>query len=259
MDVALVVVAYGLPFGTAPFESARRSLQPLTTYVFRHSTTPSVVAACERVATSPDVVYLPYGVNRGLANSWNEGMVRAFEWADVVLFANDDVEFADGDVDRLVATAAAHPEHYVVTCAGVELSRRERAPSLGYACFAMNRVAFDELGCLDQNLFPIYCEDEDHSRRAALAGLREANCPDTAVRHFGSAAIRGHPELDRQNRVTHAANFAYYQRKWGGPAGHERFRNPFDDPSLGPRIDPDRRHTPYGPGRDRTDHHIVAI
>jgi GT2 family glycosyltransferase len=259
VEVALVVIAYGLPFGTALFDSVRRSRQAVTTYLFRHSTVPAVVDACERVAESPDVEYFPYGVNRGLAKSWNEGMVRAFDWADVVLFANDDIRFGDGDVDRLVASTAAHPEHYIVTCAGVELARRERAPSLGYACFAMNRVAFDELGCLDQNLFPIYCEDEDYSRRARLAGLREENCPGTDVRHFGSAAIRVHPALMAQNQVTHAANFAYYHRKWGGPAGRERFAHPFDDPALGPRIAPEHRHAPYGPGRDRIDHHIVTV
>jgi GT2 family glycosyltransferase len=259
MRVALVVVAYGLPFATRLFETARGCRQELSIHLFRHSRQPNVVRDCERVANWPEVTYYPFGTNRGVANSWNDALVVAFTDCDVVVFANDDVYFSDGDLDHLVTRAAACPEHYIVTCAGFELARRERVPSLGYACFAMNRIAFETLGCFDQNLFPIYCEDEDYAYRAKLAGLAEENCPSTLVYHFGSAAIRTSADLAEQNRLTHDRNFAYYRRKWGGLAGHEVYRRPFNNADFDHRIPPHRRHAPYGTGFDRTDHDIVLI
>ncbi|HET8683428.1 MAG TPA: glycosyltransferase [Micromonosporaceae bacterium] len=259
MKTALVVVAYGLPYSTRLFETARGCRQDLRIHLFRHSGRPDVVRDCERVAAWPEVTYYPYGTNRGVAKSWNEAMVAAFGDCDVVVFANDDVYFSGGDLDRLVSRAAARPEHYIVTCAGIDLARQERVTSLGYACFAMNRVAFDTLGCFDQNLFPIYCEDEDYAYRAGLAGLTEENCPSTMVHHFGSAAIRTFQELGTQNRLTHGRNLSYYRRKWGGLARQEAYRHPFDNAGFDHRIPPERRHAPYGPGFDRTDHDIVAV
>ncbi|MFX6027917.1 hypothetical protein ABTE84_21450, partial [Acinetobacter baumannii] len=67
--------------------------------------------------------------------------------------------------------------------------RGQRLPSCGYACFAINPIALETLGCFDENFFPAYCEDQDYARRAALAGLSEENCADTQIVHMGSNAI----------------------------------------------------------------------
>lgn len=190
---------------------------------------------------------------------WNEAMVAAFAECDVVVFANDDIYFSEGDLGHLVTAAHRWPEHHVVTCSGIELSNERRAPSLGYACFAMNRIAFDTVGCFDENLFPIYCEDDDYAYRARLAGLGEQNCPATTVYHFGSAAIRTSAELGRQNRITHRRNLEYYRRKWGGLARQEAYQHPFGNPIFDHRIPPERRHAPYGPGYDRADFDIVTV
>ena len=109
----------------------------------------------------------------------------------------------------------------------------------------------------DENFFPIYCEDQDFARRAALSGLAEENCADTNVHHGGSSAILSNEELRRQNAHTQSLNFGYYARKWGGLAGHETFATPFGDPELPLRIAPEDRAAPYGPQHDRTDQAVV--
>ena len=46
-----------------------------------HSRMPEKIQELEALATRPDVVYRDYGVNRGLAKSWNEGILWAHEQA----------------------------------------------------------------------------------------------------------------------------------------------------------------------------------
>jgi GT2 family glycosyltransferase len=171
--------------------------------------------------------------------------------ADVVVITNDDVVFAPSDLDALASAAASDRERYIVSCAGPHGRYGCRLPSHGYACFAINPVALDRLGCFDQNFFPAYCEDQDYSRRAALAGLHEGNCANTNVFHAGSTAIFSDQDLRIRNSRTQALNMSYYRRKWGGNGDNERYRYPFNDPAFDYRIPPDRRERPYGPGYDR--------
>ena len=123
----------------------------------------------------------------------------------------------------------------------------------------MNPIAVETIGCFDENFFPAYCEDQDYARRAALAGLSEENCADTAVLHGGSSAIFANQELALQNRITQSRNIAYYVRKWGGDAGHEEFDSAVRQPGFGLRIAPEERAEPYGPAYDRTDRNLVAV
>ena len=194
------------------------------------------------------------------ARAWNEGILACYgAGADVVIVANDDVAPGPGDLDRIAAKASACPDRYVVSCAGHNERLGCFVPSHGFSCFAINPIALQTLGCFDENFFPIYCEDQDYARRAALAGLSEENCADTNVTHGGSSAIFASAELARQNALTQAYNIAYYERKWGGGAGAERFATPFGDPRFGVRITPEDRGAPYGEGYDRSDRHIVAV
>jgi GT2 family glycosyltransferase len=124
--------------------------------------------------------------------------------------------------------------------------------SHGYACFAINPIALEIIGCFDENFFPAYCEDQDYDRRALVAGLHEGNCSTTMIQHNGSGTIARDPALARENAVTQALNLSYYQRKWGGLAGAESLLHPFGDPCLSPKIAPKVRHAPYGI-HDRAD------
>lgn len=261
MRVAIVTIAYGSAEAVEGLlATARSTRHRVTGHLFLHSREPAVEAACARLAAQPGVRLYGYGTNRGVSRSWNEGVLAAYDdGADVVVVANDDLTFGEGDLDRLVERAAACRDRYIVTCAGYHLGYRRPLPSLGYACFAINPVAVERLGCFDENFFPAYCEDQDYARRAALAGLREENCPGTMIRHGGSATIFRNQALRQQNVLTHSRNAAYYCAKWGGPPHGERWRAPFGNPAYDYRIAPERRHAPYGQPYDRADHAIVRL
>jgi GT2 family glycosyltransferase len=126
----------------------------------------------------------------GVSRTWNDGILLSYEQgADVVIVSNDDILFSTGDIDRIAGTAYQQRDRDIVSCAGPHGRRERRLSSHGYACFAVNPIALDRLGCFDENFYPAYCEDQDYARRAALCGLDEANCGDTVVFHAGSTAI----------------------------------------------------------------------
>jgi len=259
--VGLVVIAYNQPGWTQGLlDAAGAARSEIAVHLFLHSTDAATTSTCELLAARPEVRYYPFAENRGVSRSWNDGILAAYDdGADVVLVANDDVRPAEGDVDRVVDKAVGCRDRYMVSCAGPNQRFGRVLPSHGYSFFAINPVALETIGCFDENFFPAYCEDQDHARRATLAGLSEENCPDTAVLHGHSSAIFASPELARQNLITQRRNIDYYVRKWGGDAGAERFETPFGNPNIGLRIAPEQRAAPYGPEYDRADRHLVAV
>lgn len=259
MRVALVTIGYNLPGATGRLiASARKGcVSDLTFLVISHSQMEAKVAELESLAEQPDVVYRPYGVNRGLAKSWNEGILWGYEQGfDVVLVVNEDVTLAAGDVDRLGQTALKRRDCPIVTGRAYNQSEVTWSSS-EYGCFVVNPIALETLGCFDENFFPIYCEDSDYRRRVRLAGLTTAFCEETKVVHGGSASL-AQPGVARQNSLTYARNRHYYQRKWAGEAGGEQFERPFGDPRFTLYIDPRVRDSPY-PGFNRTDQAIVQL
>jgi GT2 family glycosyltransferase len=263
MNIALVTVAYNSAHGIGRLvETALPSEHDanLRVHLFLHSREPETMAACLRLADLPRVAYYPYGCNRGLGKSWNEGILNAYDaGADVVLVVNDDIHFSPGDVHKIAKRAMLHRDRYIISCAGFHRRLNRRLPSHGYSCFAINPIAIERIGCFDENFFPCYCEDQDYAYRARLAGLQEENCSDTMIYHGGSDTIYANPVLSVQNRLTQARNIQYYIRKWGGLGGQERFSHPFDNPQLGLRIASECRRSPYGLLHDRTDQDIVRL
>ena len=261
MKVAVVTIVYSS--STCPssvLETASASAHAVECHVFLHSRYPKLVEACGRIAQDPSVVYYPFGSNRGVSKSWNEGILASFaRQADVVIVANDDIRFSPGDIDKIARRASDCRDRYIISCAGFHERFNRRMPSLGYSCFAINPIAIEKVGCFDENIFPAYCEDQDYARRAGLAGLHEENCPDTALSHAGSNSVLSDPALGRQNALTHRRNLEYYRLKWGGYGGQETFQHPFNNPRIGFHIAPRSRENPYGPTYDRRDRNIVQI
>lgn len=264
--IHIVTIAYNLPdstellFNSAVERGAKK--YDLHFHLFLHSQREQTVAMCEKLADKykSRTSYYPYGTNRGLANSWNEGLLQAQTMgADIKMIVNDDIFFSEGDLDKIADKALFHPECHMVSCAGWHTSFNKKWPSHGYSCFAVNPIALEQIGMFDQNIYPIYLEDCDYAYRAKLLGLVEENCANTMVMHGGSMSVRTDPTLSRQNAFTHRANGDYYQKKWGGMNEQERYDLPFNDPSLSLFIHPDNRDHPYGPEYDRTDQDIVRI
>lgn len=156
------------------------------------------------------VVRLPH--NLGVGASWNlvfKLTPRAPWWVIV----NDDIAFGPGDLAKLLPV--------------MDDGAAKIAMLLGFAAFAINQAALDVLGFFDENFHPGYCEDNDMTWRAGLAGVPMVNI-DAHLEHEGSATIRGHPVYMNQNGVTFPQNLAYYRAKWGGNPGEETFTSPFD-------------------------------
>jgi GT2 family glycosyltransferase len=259
MRIALVTIGYNLPGATTRLlASARQGCRhDLVSLVILHSRMPEKVQELEQLACSSDVVYRDYGINRGLAKSWNEGALWGYEQGfDVVLVANEDVVLGDGDAGRLAELAVLRRDCHLVTGRAFHHSENTWSSS-EYGCFAINPIALSTLGCFDENFFPIYCEDSDYRRRARLAGLSPALCDKTTIVHGGSQSL-SQPQVARQNTQTYARNRHYYQRKWDGEGGNEHFERPFGDPRFTWFIDPRVRDAPY-PGFNRTDHSIVQL
>jgi tetratricopeptide (TPR) repeat protein/GT2 family glycosyltransferase len=259
LDVAVITVGYNLPGATRTLiESALKKCRHRATFaVFSHSRLTAKQQELEELAGRRDLVLFDYGTNRGLSKSWNEGVLWGFENGhQVVLVVNEDVVFGDGDLTRLVDAAYEQRDKFLVMGRCFHENEDRWSPS-EYGCFAVNPPALEILGCFDENFFPIYYEDCDYRRRARLAGLAPGYCDRVSIRHAGSSALK-QPAVARQNRLTYAANRAYYMRKWGGENGSETLEKPFSDARFSLFIDPRVRLAPY-PGFDRTDQHIVTI
>jgi GT2 family glycosyltransferase len=248
MRIHLATIAYNSGDGVADWITTAISAQHELRYqIFLHSAHPPTVAACRKLVSRADVQSEEYMVNRGVSRSWNDAILDGYgSGADLVVLSNDDIRFGPGDLDDLVAYAAAHPEAFMVGCAGPDLRADEHKDSHDFACFVLNPVALDVIGCFDENITPAYEEDHDYNRRAILAGLPAESCPGTRVVHHGSGTIYRDAGLFEENKATHWENWTYYQRKWGGPWENEMFASPFNSSEFGVRIAPEARHRPYG-------------
>jgi GT2 family glycosyltransferase len=258
MLVAVVIPVFSPPqWITRLAQSCDCQDATIRLHLYVHTPASAVAWKCAALAKNRDVELHALGENRGLSRTWNDGMLQGYdEGADVVIVANDDIAFSAGDLDELARAAVAQRDRYIVSCSGLHGRLGRRMPSHGYSCFAINPVAIERLGCFDENFFPAYCEDQDYSRRASLAGLNEANCANTNVFHGGSTAIFSDTSVMKANAWTHVLNMSYYRTKWGGDGGQETYDHPFDDPSLDYRIPPEQRTWPYGPCHDRDDRPI---
>lgn len=100
--------------------------------------------------------------------------------------------------------------------------------------FALNMDLLKRVGDWDTNL-PWYCADQDYYRRITLAGLEcaESGLGDR-VEHYSSATIRSDKRIDFINGIMHPLAFQYYEKKWGGRCGSEKWTVPYNRPDLFP-------------------------
>jgi GT2 family glycosyltransferase len=172
----------------------------------------------------PQVELIRTGANLGFAGGNNVGLRRAYErGAEWVLLLNNDAIAEQGIADALARAAAARPDAGLLACkilwedgrtvqyAGATFNAR-----LGYsgrltgygtpdrrdedgvrdvgradgAALALSRVAFEQVGGLDESLF-VYVEDVELSLRVRRAGFGVVFVPGARVRHKGSAASGG--------------------------------------------------------------------
>ncbi len=253
MKIAIVTISYNQHVGLRKLFASARTKEPLSFFLFRHSTIPATVAACDEVSRNYPTFYFAHGTNRGVARSWNDGILAAADWgADVTIVCNDDIVFGEGDVDKISRAAMDNRDRFVVFAAGKNTRLRRAVSDQGMACYAINPIAIERIGMFDENFFPAYCEDCDYCYRAKMLGLKRFVVGNTSIVHTGSASIYSSSELRAQNARTHSLNDRYYIRKWGDKPEREKFKRPFNSPNLDWYISPEARHAPY-PGRNRND------
>jgi GT2 family glycosyltransferase len=263
MNIQCTVIAYGLADDLLKLFAAADAPN-IKWRLFLHSDIPAVVQACDTlVERYPNLVYYPYKTNRGLSRSWNEGIEASYaDGADVAMIINDDMLPGPCDVQRVAEAAVAHPFCALVKAMGIDLRTGQRTP-MEFGLTAITKTGWKIIGAFDENIWPIYWEDIDWSRRLNLSGLPVYVVEDTAAIHAGSKTSVTVPGLLEQTNHWYDANLAYYRRKWG--AAHtegERFIIPFDDGDPWAieyyalkgawYIDPQFRHAPYG-RHDRED------
>lgn len=264
MNIHIITVAYGLPESTEKLLAVKPASKKNTFHwhLFLHSRIDAVVAVCEEAVKRKDVTGYLYGENRGLAKSWNEGILAARNATpDVIFIANDDALPGKGDIEAM-AEAAVEQEKaesfaYMVTGRMYDQKNEQWATS-DFGLFALNPIALDTIGMFDEQFFPIYFEDKDYAYRAHISGLHAFNVANTEIVHQGSGNIHANPDLMEQNHRTFEANKAYYIKKWGGEPGKERFKQPFSDLRFCTRIAPCDRGAPYW-GFERDDYGLVRI
>lgn len=247
LNIDCIVIAYGLADDLRDlFETA--DAPNITWKIFLHSDIPDVLNVVYRFCAKPGTKTHLYNFrqNRGLSRSWNDGIAQAYmAGADVAMIINDDMLPGPGDVQRVAQAAAEHPECGLIKCMGLDMRSGQRTP-MEFGLTAITKRGWETVGAFDENIWPIYWEDIDWDHRRTLAGLPVHIVQETTAVHAGSKTSVTVPGLLEQTNVWFNANEAYYRRKWGAiHTEGERYAMPFNDPALGLKIEPSRRHRPY--------------
>ena len=111
----------------------------------------------------------------------------------------------------------------------------------GYSAFVMSNEMVSQVGLMDENFYPAYCEDNDHRYRVKLAGMSWDYFPLDAT-HVISSTLHSCRQFEERNRHSFKKNIEYYIQKWGGDRGKEKYSTPFN---LDAPID----YWPYRPDR----------
>ena len=147
-----------------------------------------------------EVTVLPMPTNQGVAGSWNLG-IKLLPFEPVWFFSSADTVYLPGALAKL---AEAKPDEITL------------AASFPYwQTFAIGEEVVRRIGLFDENLYPIYFEDNDYMKRAAEVGITE-NRIDIPLWHENSATIHSDPNLARQNSRTFIDNSSYFESKTQG-------------------------------------------
>lgn len=181
------------------------------------------------VDNSPHGLSLPFavgkrvhrGYNLGVSRSWNIGVRTLLESDDThLVICSQSVVFGrNGGRDLRGMLGDEWGAEYV---------------GLGWHLNTFTRQFFETFGFFDENFHPGYFEDTDALYRMGLLGMPsprengrsrpyyeiDATCPDAGALN------------DRKVEVDFDDLRRYYQSKWGGQQGEEKFERPFNNPDA---------------------------
>jgi GT2 family glycosyltransferase len=251
--IGITTITYNQVGGLTRLIESCDTKEPVHLFVFNHSRNTRIRDEIEGLAkklfkrSTTQITVYDYGKNRGVAKSWNDGIIAMMdEECFPMIIVNDDITFGKGDIDLMCAEAEAHKDAFALLTAGTH-STHGKLKDHGFACFVLQPIAVETIGFFDENFVVAYNEDVDYSRRAVLSGLESYRITGTNVYHIGSATIKADPNLKQQNHRTHRQNDLYWKRKWGCDKNDKvgGFAHPFKNPLFGLKITREERHDPY--------------
>ena len=273
--IGVIVISYNAD-PEPLFNSILSSKHDVRSYVFLHGQDARLRAKLEAIIASTNSRYFPYGANRGVSRSWNEGLHASFDDGnEATLLVNDDLFFYEGGFDEFADFVLSErrrvPHFGTISAFGMDTGTAgpvgagkfyQRPHWQGAACMAVGEGAIEAIGYFDQNFWPAYFEDADYFRRLELSGIPTLWDERILLEHNRSQTIRADFLLKRLHDERTRRNEQYYIRKWGGlrgwggpdaPPGQELFTHPFNDPSIGCAIPLAAIEAPYGANYDRRD------
>jgi len=152
------------------------------------------------------------GHNLGVARSWNVGAKEVVERGyDYLLIISASLEFGpllhttwrqqmDKNWGRNMIEAMGHSWHLI----------------------AIHREVFETVGLFDENFYPAYEEQIDFGHRQELMGVQEGYATE-----WVNAISWGHANHIDEIDCPFPPLREYYEEKWGGPKGEEKWEKPF--------------------------------
>jgi GT2 family glycosyltransferase len=155
--------------------------------------------------------------NLGVAASWN-WLLR--ELGRCVL-CNDDIVLSTASLKALVDAGDAAPEAFLV---------QHSHPVSGMASMLVNRPQdWLATGGFDEGFWPGYFDDNDTRYRLKLMDGQIVTIDVPDWHHDNSSTLAaGDAMYHRNHWGSFLRNQRYYEQKWGGPPGGERFLLPFN-------------------------------
>lgn len=255
MRIGIVVVVYA-EYPALLFESLRgKTKHQIHWYIHSHTADKVIERQLVTFCQDNTVSLMLHRLNRGLAKSWNDGIIESYnDRSDITAVINDDVVFRPSAFDKWIDFIHSYDGLGLAFLHGLE---SDGSPHEGtvrtqdYACFALGPSAFNILGAFDENFFPAYREDMDYALRAEKAHVPFVTDTRTLVDHARNKTTRRSPELQLIMNDVKDRNRDYFIRKWGDEFGNTTLDLPFGHKPL--KVEWTDRRTPYGSGFDRPE------
>lgn len=159
------------------------------------------------------------GQDRHCAGGWNHGINLALESdPDLILVLNNDAELLPGCLDELVRFGMDPVNASVAAWSSWDSKHQgevtEPVDGCDFSCFMIRPGFVDKHGYFDENLRPVYWEDNDMYCRIILGGEHCRVVRTARHLHHGSRTL--HLDGERQHHIRHwfEVNKDYFCRKW---------------------------------------------
>lgn len=155
-----------------------------------------------------------------LSGAWNDFM-RLANNDDYMIVANDDVAVHKNTIEELIRAADNNPK--------VAMFSGNIHDGNSYSFFLLRKWAYDIVGPFDERFTPAYYEDNDYDYRLQkIHRLQRIHVENVNYDHIVSATVKA---MNHAQQMEHNRNFIkngrYYEGKWGGMPGKEKYMAPF--------------------------------